>query len=103
MDTFLKHSFIFLEKKHNKYFNLVLVFANNWNVDPDLKQRYGKIIMLRLMVIIIDYLETTLFQSKYAKIDSNYHRLPYIPYDNYNTPQAQSTVGYADRLKRTTT
>ena len=33
--------------------------------------------MLRLMIIIIDYLETTLFQSRYAKIDSNYHRLPY--------------------------
>ena len=29
------------------------------------------------MVIIIDYLETTLFQTKYAKIDSDYHRLPY--------------------------
>ena len=49
--------------------------------------------MLRMMVIIIEYLETTLFQSKYAKIDSNYHMLPYIPYDNYNTSQAQSTVG----------
>ena len=31
--------------------------------------------MLRLMIIIIEYLETTLFQSRYAKIDSNYHRL----------------------------
>ena len=55
--------------------------------------------MLRFMIIIIEYLETTLFQSRYAKIDNNYHRLPY---DNYNTPQAQSTVGYGDRLKRTT-
>ena len=36
------------------------------------------------MVVIINYLEKTLFQSKYAKIDSNYHRLPY---DNYNTSQ----------------
>ena len=26
-----------------------------------------------------------------------------LPYDNYNTPQAQYTVGYGDRLKRTTT
>ena len=25
------------------------------------------------MAIIIDYLETMLFQTKYAKIDSNYH------------------------------
>ena len=33
--------------------------------------------MLRLMIIIIDYLETTLFQSRYAKIDSNYHRILY--------------------------
>ena len=33
--------------------------------------------MLRLMIIIIDYVETTLFQSRYAKIDSNHHRLPY--------------------------
>ena len=55
--------------------------------------------MLRFMIIIIEYLETTLFQSRYAKIDSNYHTL--LPYDNYNTPQAQSTVGYGDRLKRT--
>ena len=38
--------------------------------------------MLRLIVIIIDYT---------------------LPYDNYNTPQAQYTVGYGDRLKRTTT
>ena len=29
------------------------------------------------MVIIIDYLETTLLQSKHSKIYSNYHRLPY--------------------------
>ena len=55
--------------------------------------------MLRLMVII-DYLKTTLFYRKYAKVDNNYNRLPY---DNYNTPQAQSTVGYGDRLKWTTT
>ena len=55
------------------------------------------------MIIIIEYLETTLFQSRYAKIDSNYHRLYTLPYDNYNTPQAQYTVGYGDRLKRTTT
>ena len=81
----------------------MLVLVNNCNVLPDLKQRYAKIIMLGLMVIIIEYLETTLFQSKYAKIASNYHRLPYIPYDNYNTPPAQSTVGYGDRLKQTTT
>ena len=81
----------------------MLVLAKNWNVEPDLKQRYAKIIMLRLMVIFMEYLETTLFKSKYAKIDSNYHRLPYLPYDNYNTPQAQFTVGYGDRLKRTTT
>ena len=33
--------------------------------------------MLRFMIIIIEYLETTLFQSRYAKIDSNYHRLSY--------------------------
>ena len=46
--------------------------------------------MLRFMEIIIEYLETTLFQSRYAKIDSNYHRLSY------------PTVGYRDRLKRTT-
>ena len=25
-----------------------------------------------------------------------------LPYDNYNTPQAQCTVGYEDRLKRKT-
>ena len=36
--------------------------------------------MLRLIVIITDY--------------------PKKPYDNYNTPQAQSTVGYGDRLKQ---
>ena len=35
--------------------------------------------MLRLILIITDY--------------------P-IPYDNYNTPEAQSTVGYGDRLKQ---
>ena len=29
------------------------------------------------MIIIIDYFETTLFHNIYAKIDSNYHRLPY--------------------------
>ena len=28
-------------------------------------------------VIIIDYLETMLFQIKYAKIHSSYHRLAY--------------------------
>ena len=55
--------------------------------------------MLRLMVII-DFLKTTLLYRTYAKVDNNYHRLPY---DNYNTPQAQSTVGYGDRLKWTTT
>ena len=42
-----------------------------------------------LMVIIIDYLETKLLQSKYAKIDSKNHRLPYPSYDNYNTAQSQ--------------
>ena len=57
------------------------VLVNNWNVEPNLKQ----INIIRLMAITIDYLETTLFQTKHAKIDSNYHRLPY---DNYNTPQA---------------
>ena len=51
--------------------------------------------MLRFMIIIIEYLETTLFQSRYAEIDSNYHKT-ILPYDNYNTPQAQSTVGYGD-------
>ena len=35
--------------------------------------------MLRLIVIILVYT---------------------LPYDNYNTPQAQYTVGYGDRLKR---
>ena len=60
-----------------KYINFLSVLGNNWNVAPDLKQRCSKINMLRLTVIIIDYLETTLFQTKYAKIDSNYHRLPY--------------------------
>ena len=34
------------------------------------------------MVIIIDYFEATLFQTKYAKIDTNYHRLLY---DNNTT------------------
>ena len=38
--------------------------------------------MLRLIVIIINYI---------------------LRYDHYNTPEAQSTVGYGDRLKRTTT
>ena len=33
--------------------------------------------MLRFMIIIIEYLETTLFQSRYAKIDSNHYRLSY--------------------------
>ena len=33
--------------------NFVLILANNWNVEPDLKQSYVKINMLRL--IIIDY------------------------------------------------
>ena len=56
--------------------------------------------MLRFMIIIIDYLETTLFQSRYAKIDDNYHRLSYPMI--IKTPQAQSTVGYGDRLKPTT-
>ena len=76
------------------------------------------------MIIIIDYLETTLFQSRYAKIDSNYHRLPYpmiiithakagsskkapclAAHPQYLSapPPAQYTVGYGDRLKRTTT
>ena len=85
--------------------------------------------MLRLMIIIIDYLETTLFQSRYAKIDSNYHRLPYpmiiithakagsskkapcpAAHPQYLSappppppPPVQYTVGYGDRLKRTTT
>ena len=36
--------------------------------------------MLRLIVIIINYT---------------------LRYDHYNTPQAQSTVGYRDRLRRT--
>ena len=73
-----------------KYINFVSVSTNNQNVEPDLKQRYAKINMLRLMVII-DYLKTTLFYREYAKVDNNYLRLPY---DNYNTPQAQSTAGY---------
>ena len=76
------------------------------------------------MIIIIDYLETTLFQSRYAKIDSNYHRLPYpmiiithakagiskktpcpAAHPQYlgAPPPAQYTVGYGDHLKRTTT
>ena len=77
------------------------------------------------MIIIIDYLETTLFQSRYAKIDGNYHRLPYpmiiithakagrskrhpacpAAHPQYLSalPPAQYTVGYGDRLKRTTT
>ena len=38
--------------------------------------------MLRLIVIIINYT---------------------LRYDHYNTPEAQSTAGYGDRLKRTTT
>ena len=86
--------------------------------------------MLRLMIIIIDYLKTTLFQSRYAKIDSKYHRLPYpmiiithakagssekatcpAAHPQYSqlwkSPPpphpAQYTVGYGDRLKRTTT
>ena len=82
--------------------------------------------MLRLMIIIRDYLETTLFQSRYGKIDSNYHRLPYpliiithakagsskkatcpAAHPQYLSapppPPAQYTVGYGDRLKRTTT
>ena len=58
--------------------------------------------MLRLMIIIIKYLETTLFQSidmlRLIVIIIDYT----LPYDNYNTPQAQYTVGYRDRLKRTT-
>ena len=44
-----------------------------------MKQRCSKLNMLRLIIIITDY--------------------P-IPYDNYNTPEAQSTVGYGDRLKQ---
>ena len=74
-----------------------------------------------------NYLETTLFQSRYAKIDSNYHRLPHTmiiithakagsskkapcpaAHPQYLSappppPPAQYTVGYGDRLKRTTT
>ena len=80
--------------------------------------------MLRMMIISIDYLETTLFQSRYAKTDSNYHRLAYpliiithakagsskkapcpVAHPQYLNapPPAQYTVGYGDRLKRTTT
>ena len=82
--------------------------------------------MLRLMIIIIDYLETALFQSGYAKIDSNYHSLPYpmiiithakaeaqkkapcpAAHPQYSQvwkcPPAQYTVGYGDRSKRTPT
>ena len=79
----------------------------------------------------LDYLATTLFHSRYAKIDSNYHRLPYpmiilthakagsskkapcpVAHPQYLSapphpppppPAAQYTVGYGDRLKRTTT
>ena len=77
------------------------------------------------MIIIIDYLETTLFHNRYAKIDSNYHRLPcpliiktnakagswkkapcpvaHPQYFSAPPLPAQDTVGYGDRLKRTTT
>ena len=76
--SFFKHSFFFLEKKQNKIYQLcVLVLANNSNVEPDLKQHYAKMYVLKLMVIIIDYLETKLLQCKYATIDSKSHRLPF--------------------------
>ena len=66
----------------------MLVLTNNWKVEPDLKQRFAKINVPRLMVIIIEYLETTLFQNKYAKIDSNYHILLYDNYKNHkHNPQ----------------
>ena len=77
------------------------------------------------MIILIDCLETTLFQSRYGKIDSNYHRLPYPmiiithakagsskkapcpavhpQYLSPPPPPAQYTVGYGDRIKQTTT
>ena len=71
MDTFFKHSFIFWKRNRTKYINFKLVLANNWDAKLDLKQCYAKINLLRLMVIIIDYLETKLFHSKYVGIASH--------------------------------
>ena len=65
------------EKKQSKIYQLCVSLGQYLKRWAKLETTLWRINMLRFVIIIIEYLETTLLQSRYAKIDGNYHRLSY--------------------------